>query len=95
MSLSRQDVEKIAELARLKLTDDEIADYTQTLSRILSLVEQMNAADTNDVEPMAHPQDTRLRFRDDAATAPDRRDALQAIAPKTEAGLYLVPKVVE
>lgn len=95
MSLTRKEVEKIAHLARLELSEQEIPGYTENLSRILALVEQMNAVDTTGVEPMAHPQDTLLRLRPDAVTETDQRAEFQQVAPKTEAGLYLVPKVIE
>jgi aspartyl-tRNA(Asn)/glutamyl-tRNA(Gln) amidotransferase subunit C len=95
MSLHRQDVVKIAHLARLEITEAEVAATHESLSRILGLIEQMNAVDTRTVAPMAHPQDAVLRLRDDRVSEPDRRDKFQAIAPATEAGLYLVPKVIE
>jgi aspartyl-tRNA(Asn)/glutamyl-tRNA(Gln) amidotransferase subunit C len=95
MSLTPEDVTKIAHLARLELSGRELEDYTSSLGRILGLVEQMNAVDTTGVEPMAHPQDTSLRLREDVVTETDQRDAFQKIAPATEAGLYLVPKVIE
>lgn len=95
MSLDKNDVRKIAHLARLELNEQEISEYVGTLSRILGLVEQMNAVETGGVDPMAHPQDTRLRLREDAVTEADHRDEFQHIAPETEAGLYLVPKVID
>jgi aspartyl-tRNA(Asn)/glutamyl-tRNA(Gln) amidotransferase subunit C len=95
MSLTREQVRKIAHLARLEITEAEAAAYAETLTRILGLIEQMNAVDTTGVEPMAHPTDMRLRLREDAVTEPDRRERFLAIAPAAEAGLYLVPKVIE
>ena len=95
MSLNRQDVIKIAYLARLDITESEVASTAESLSRILGLIEQMNAVDTRTVAPMAHPQDAALRLRDDRVTETDQREKFQAIAPATEAGLYLVPKVIE
>jgi aspartyl-tRNA(Asn)/glutamyl-tRNA(Gln) amidotransferase subunit C len=95
MSLTRQDVERIAHLARLAVTEDDLVAYTASLNRILGVIEQMNAVATDGVEPMAHPQDNGLRFRPDAVTETDQRDKFQKIAPATEAGLYLVPKVIE
>jgi aspartyl-tRNA(Asn)/glutamyl-tRNA(Gln) amidotransferase subunit C len=95
MTLNRADVEKIARLARLKLDEHEIDGYVENLSSILDLVEQMNTVDTSNIEPMAHPQDTPLRMREDVATEPDRRDEFQDMAPQTESGLYLVPKVLD
>jgi aspartyl-tRNA(Asn)/glutamyl-tRNA(Gln) amidotransferase subunit C len=95
MSLSKEQVQKIAHLARLQLTPDEADRYADSLSRILELIEQMNAVDTRAVEPMAHPSDAALRLRPDVVTEPDQREKFQAVAPAVEAGLYLVPKVIE
>ena len=95
MSLDRSQVQKIAHLARLRITDREADDYAQTLSRILDLIAQMNAVDTTGVAPMAHPTDAGLRLRADAVTESDQRDKFQKLAPAVEAGLYLVPKVIE
>ena len=95
MALDAKDVKKIAYLARLDISEAEVAASTASLSRILGLIEQMNAVDTKAIAPMAHPQDAALRLRDDRVTEPDQRDKFQAIAPATEAGLYLVPKVIE
>ncbi|MEK6550351.1 MAG: Asp-tRNA(Asn)/Glu-tRNA(Gln) amidotransferase subunit GatC [Pseudomonadota bacterium] len=95
MSLDRQQVRKIAHLARLALRDDELDAYAATLSRILGLIEQMNAVDTAGVTPMAHPNDAGLRLREDVVTETDQRDKFLQLAPATEAGLYLVPKVIE
>lgn len=95
MSLSRTDVEKIAHLARLEINEQEAQTFADSLSQILSLIEQMNAVDTTGVSPMAHPLDMHLRLREDNPVEPDRRDKFQKIAPATEAGLYLVPRVIE
>ena len=95
MSLSNDEVEKIAYLARLKIDADDIPQYAQDLSGILALVEQMEAVDTTGVEPMAHPQDVTQRLRDDEVTETNQRDKFQKIAPLTESGLYLVPKVFD
>lgn len=95
MSLDRTDVEKIAHLARLAISEDDVPVYAENLSRILSFVEQMNAVDTTGVEPMAHPLDVTQRLRADAVTEDEQRERFQAIAPQVEAGLYLVPKVIE
>lgn len=95
MSLSRTDVERIAHLARLEIGEQEVAAYAETLSRILGLIEQMNAVDTEGVEPMAHPQEAGLRLRSDVVRETDQRDRFQSIAPAALAGLYLVPKVIE
>lgn len=95
MSLTKQDVEKIAHLARLEIGEQEIAVYVDRLSRIFGLIAQMNAVDTRGVEPLAHPQELPLRLREDAVTETDQRERFQAAAPAVEAGLYLVPKVIE
>ena len=95
MSLTQQDVARIAKLARIAVTQQEIEAVGQQLNSIFGLIEKMQAVDTTNVEPMAHPQDVSLRLRADAVTEPDRREAFLAIAPQTEAGLFLVPKVIE
>jgi aspartyl-tRNA(Asn)/glutamyl-tRNA(Gln) amidotransferase subunit C len=95
MSLTRDQVHKIAHLARLHITDAEAAAYAETLSRILGLIEQMNAVNTDGVAPMAHPNEAGLRLRPDAVTETNQRERFQQIAPATEAGLYLVPQVIE
>ena len=95
MSLNLADVKRIALLARITVEEDEMPGYLQQLSNILSLVEEMQAVDTTGIEPMAHAQDVVLRLRNDVATETDRRAAYQAVAPQVEAGLYLVPQVIE
>ncbi len=94
-TLTEEKVRKIAHLARLALTPQEIPSYAHTLSNILDFVEQMNAADTKDITPMAHPLDATARLREDIVTETDLHETFQAIAPQTEAGLYLVPEVIE
>jgi aspartyl-tRNA(Asn)/glutamyl-tRNA(Gln) amidotransferase subunit C len=95
MSLDCSDVKKIAHLARLAISEDENDRYAQDLSRILGLVEQMNAVDTSGVTPMAHPLRMTQRLRPDEPSETNQRAAFQGIAPATEQGLYLVPKVIE
>lgn len=95
MSLDADDVKKIAYLARLKIDDADIPGYVSNLSNILELVEQMNSVDTEGVLPMSHPMDAVQRLREDEVTENDQRDSFQGIAPSTEDGLYLVPKVIE
>jgi aspartyl-tRNA(Asn)/glutamyl-tRNA(Gln) amidotransferase subunit C len=95
MSLDKEAVGKIAHLARLGVDTAEYETYARNLSDILSFVEQLNAVDTTGVEPMAHPMDASQRLRPDQVTESDQRDRFQRIAPKVEAGLYLVPKVIE
>ena len=95
MSLSLDEVRHIAKLARLELTAGELEATQAKLNGIFSLIEEMQAVDTDGVEPMSHPQELAQRLRLDAVTETDRRAAFQAVAPQTEAGLYLVPKVIE
>ena len=95
MSLDRSDVEKIAHLARLAISEDEKDRYASDLSNILSLVEQMNAVDTEGGSPMAHPLHMVQRLREDEPIEPNQRERFQQIAPATEDGLYMVPRVVE
>lgn len=95
MSLAPAEVEKIAHLARLAINPEDIPQYAYNLSSILDLVAQMNDVDTSSVEPMAHPLDMPQRLRPDAVSETDERALFQTIAPQVEAGLYLVPKVIE
>jgi aspartyl-tRNA(Asn)/glutamyl-tRNA(Gln) amidotransferase subunit C len=95
MSLSLQDVKRVAMLARIAVSDSEAASYQQQLNGIFSLIEQMQAVDTSGVEPMSHAQDVCQRLRADLVTETDQREKFQAIAPQVEAGLYLVPQVIE
>ena len=95
MSLDSKAVENIAHLARLAIDEADVPAYAENLSNILDLVEQMNQIDTIGVTPMAHPLHMAQRLREDVVTETDQRDHFQAIAPATEAGLYLVPKVIE
>jgi aspartyl-tRNA(Asn)/glutamyl-tRNA(Gln) amidotransferase subunit C len=96
MSLTRTDVEGIARLARLEITDAELSVYAGSLSKILTFVEQLNAADTATVEPMAHPLAGEVqRLRPDVVTETDQHAKYQANAPRVAAGLYVVPKVIE
>ena len=95
MSLERDDIEKIAHLARLAVSDGDLDTIAGDLSNILALVEQMNAVDTAGVTPMAHPLDMPQRLREDRVTESNHRERFQAVAPRTEEGLYLVPRVIE
>ena len=95
MALSEEDIRNIAKLAKLHISEDELDRYKQDLSKILEFVEQMNQADVDDVEPMAHPQDMLQSLRLDEVTECDQREKFQKIAPATQDGLYLVPKVIE
>jgi len=95
MSLTIEAVKKIAQLAQLNLSDEDLAQYAPKLSSILDFIEQMNQTDTSKIEPLAHPLDISQRLRPDVITEIDAREKFQKIAPQTEAGLYLVPKVIE
>lgn len=95
MSLTEADVLRMAHLARIEIEAREVAPMLGQLSNIMRLVEQMQAVDTDGVAPMAHAQDLSLRLREDRVTEQDQHAAFQAIAPHVEAGLYLVPKVIE
>ena len=95
MSLDKEAVSRIAHLARLGVDQAEYETYARNLSDILSFVEQLNAVDTSGVEPMAHPLDASQRLRPDEVAETDQRERFQAVAPKVEAGLFLVPKVIE
>ena len=96
MSLNRRDIENIAHLARLALSEQEIPLYVEGLSRILALVGELASADTGQIEPMAHPlPGQRQRLRTDVATHTDGHELYQRNAPQVQAGLYLVPRVIE
>lgn len=95
MSLQKSDVEKIAHLARLAISEQDIPEYTRNLSKILDFVEQMNSVDTSHVEPMAHPLEASQRLRPDEVLEVNQRDCFQANAPLVDCGLFLVPKVIE
>jgi aspartyl-tRNA(Asn)/glutamyl-tRNA(Gln) amidotransferase subunit C len=96
MSLTRADIEKIAELSRLELTESEIPVYVDSLSRILNFVGELERAPTEGILPMAHPlPGLAQRLRADEVTETDQRERYQQNAPQVEAGLYLVPKVIE
>ncbi|MFI8745385.1 Asp-tRNA(Asn)/Glu-tRNA(Gln) amidotransferase subunit GatC [Pseudomonas sp. NPDC077186] len=95
MALERSEVEKIAHLARLGLNEGDLPQTTATLNNILGLIDQMQAVDTQGIEPLAHPLEATQRLRADVACESNQRDAYQAIAPAVENGLYLVPKVIE
>jgi aspartyl-tRNA(Asn)/glutamyl-tRNA(Gln) amidotransferase subunit C len=95
MSLTTDDVKRIAHLARIEIGDDEAQSTLQQLSGILGLIEEMQAVDTTGIEPMSHSQDLTQRLRDDVVTSTNQRELFQSIAPAVENGLYLVPKVIE
>jgi aspartyl-tRNA(Asn)/glutamyl-tRNA(Gln) amidotransferase subunit C len=95
MSLTTEDVKRIAHLSRIEITESEAAATLDKLGGILGLIEQMQAVDTTGIEPMSHSQDVTQRLREDIVTEPDQRALFQANAPAVENGLYLVPKVIE
>lgn len=95
MSLDKKGVEKIAHLARITIAEDDIPGYAASLSSILELVEQMDAVDTENVTPMAHPHAAYQRLREDVVTEENQREHFQKITSHVENGLYLVPKVLD
>ena len=95
LAISKSDVERLARLAHISIDPEEVDNYSDGLSRILTLIDEMNRIDTESVPPMAHPQDIRLRLREDQVTEPESRELFQSSAPSSDRGLYLVPKVIE
>lgn len=95
MSLTADQIRQVAHLARLELKPEMTDAYARQLSNIMEMVGQLSRADTANVLPMAHPLDMHQRLRLDEVTAPNQREAFQAIAPAVEDGLYLVPKVLD
>ncbi len=95
MSLSLADVEKVARLARLAMSEQELLAAQAQLNNIFGLIAEMQAVDTKNIEPMSHAQDLAQRLRQDQVTEINQREAFQAIAPQVEHGLYLVPQVIE
>ena len=95
MSLSLDEVKRIAYLARIEVSEAEAVQTQGQLNDILGLIESMRAVDTEGIEPMSHAQDLVLRLREDAVTESDQHPLFQSVAPQVEDGLYLVPKVIE
>ncbi|MEE9160821.1 MAG: Asp-tRNA(Asn)/Glu-tRNA(Gln) amidotransferase subunit GatC [Gammaproteobacteria bacterium] len=95
MSLDKSDIDKIAWLARLSISDADIPNYIHDVSNILDLVEKMNSVNTDNIEPMSHPLEITARLREDKVTEVDQRAHFQEIAPAVDNGHYLVPKVIE
>lgn len=95
MTIDSDQVKKIAHLARVKIDEADVSGYTSNLSNILDMFEQMKAVDTTGVVPMSHPLDAVQRLREDIVRETDKREVFQRIAPDTENGLYLVPRVIE
>lgn len=95
VALTPNDIQDIAHLARLGVEQDALEPLAKDLSTVLELIEQLQAIDTRDVQPMEHPASASLLLRDDEVTEINRRDTLQAPAPSTEGGYFLVPRVIE
>jgi aspartyl-tRNA(Asn)/glutamyl-tRNA(Gln) amidotransferase subunit C len=95
MAISRNDVEKIAHLARLNITEENIMAATERLSNVLAMVDQLQAIDTTGIAPLAHPLDTVQRLRADVVTETNQRELLLKNAPAAQDGLFLVPRVIE
>ena len=95
MALSLDEVGRIGQLARIELTEMEARQVLSQLQAIFALIEELQSVDTRGIEPMSHAQDVILRLRADAVTEPDQHQLFQSVAPQVEAGLYLVPKVIE
>ena len=95
MSLSLEQVRRVAQLARIEISDAEAETTRTQLNELFTLIEAMQAVDTRGIEPMAHAQDLSQRLRPDVVTETNRREAYQAVSPEVEAGLFLVPKVIE
>jgi len=95
MALDKPDIEKMAHLARLHIGESETEKVATRITDILVLIDQMQSVDTDAVEPLAHPLDLVQRLRADEITEDNQRDRLQKLAPASEDGLYLVPKVLE
>lgn len=95
MAFDKSEVEKVAQLARLHVSEAEAEEVTARITDILALIDQMQSIDTDGIEPLAHPLDVTQPMREDRVTEADRRDELQELAPEKENGLYLVPRVIE
>ena len=95
MSVDRTEIENVAALARIRVDQEDATELAQRISTILDLVDQMQAVDTTGVEPLANPLNATQRLRADSVTETDQRRSFQAIAPATEDGLYLVPRVID
>ncbi len=95
MAVGPSEIEKIAHLARIRIAPDQVDEVASRLSDILGMVDQMQAVDTSDVAPMANPHDATQRLRRDVVTEKNQRDKFLALAPQSEEGLFLVPKVIE
>ena len=95
MSIERHEIEKLATLSRIAISDSTIYEVSQRLSSVLDLVDQLQAVNTDGVQAMTHPMQATQRLREDEVSELNQREALQSTAPDTEQGLFLVPKVIE
>ncbi len=95
MSLTTQDIKRIAHLARIEISDTEAETTLSKLTGIMALIELMQAVDTKGIQPMSHSQDVTQRLRPDVVSETNQRELFQQIAPMVQDGLYLVPKVIE
>ncbi|WP_237057814.1 Asp-tRNA(Asn)/Glu-tRNA(Gln) amidotransferase subunit GatC [Microbulbifer sediminum] len=95
MSVDKQTVEQLAELARIAISEETIDEVGKRLGNVLQLVDQLQSVHTEGVAPMAHPLDEVQALRPDEVTEPDRREEFLQLAPQSEQGLYLVPKVID
>ena len=95
MALTLDDVKRVAHLARIEISDAGAESVLRDLVNIFTLIEQMRAVDVSGIEPMSHAQDVMIRLREDAVTESDQHTLFQSVAPRVEAGLYLVPRVIE
>jgi aspartyl-tRNA(Asn)/glutamyl-tRNA(Gln) amidotransferase subunit C len=95
MAIESSDIAKLAKLARIEINDAAAQEAAKSISEVLALVDQLQAINTDGVLPMAHPLDAVQKLRPDVITETNQREAFQSIAPATEAGLYLVPQVIE
>lgn len=95
MTLSVNDVKRIADLAYIEIDENEAKETLTHLSGIFNLIEAMQAVNTSAVEPMSHAQSVVQRLREDEVTETNQRELYQSVAPQVEAGLYLVPHVIE
>ena len=95
MAIEQDEIEKVAELARIRISDDELGPVTDRITEILQMMDRLQTVDTDNVEPMANPMDATQQLRPDEVTEGNQRDTFQKIAPSVEDGLYLVPKVID
>lgn len=93
--MNREDIQQLAKLAQLHIADEQADEVAASIGNVLALVDQLSAANTDNVKPMAHPLDAVQILRADEVSEPNVREKMQAIAPATENGLYLVPKVID